>query len=184
MKRCGRVCGALLALSLLLAGCYAPPPPATGGSGGAGQAPSFALQLNVGKNTYRIGENIVISVRSTHSCYLTLYDISTIGEVTQIFPNRFATDNRIEGGYTYPIPDQKDQFDFEITGPPGIERVRGVCTIENVNLVEQRKMDTTEAFPRVKQDSSGEFDDALNTKLRVIPTERWAEASITFRITN
>lgn len=172
------VCCSLVLFALALHGCYAPPPPA---SGGVSQRP-FSLQVRVGKTMYKVGENIVISVQTTQNCYLTLYDISTVGEVTQIFPNQFATDNYIEGGYTYPIPDQKDNFDFEIIGPPGLERVRGVCTIEDVNLVEARKMDSTEVFPRIREDAHGDFDDSLNAKLHVIPSERWAEASITFQV--
>jgi hypothetical protein len=82
----------------------------------------------------------------------------------------------------YRIPDQKDQFDFEIIGPPGIERVRAVCTIEEVNLVESRKIDATEEFPTIYQDNPGEFDQSLNAKLQLIPSDRWAEASVTFQV--
>lgn len=177
MKKCMFV-GCLLLIVTIMHGCYTPPP-STGG--GTTQQP-FSLRLSVAKNRYSVGETIVISVRSTQSCYLTLYDISTLGEVTQIFPNQFAADNFIEGGYPYPIPDQKDKFDFEITGPGGTERVRGVCTIEEVNLVDSRKVDATEQFPRIQQDSRGEFDKSLDAKLQVMPTDRWAEASVTFQV--
>lgn len=178
MKTFGRVCCVLLLLAVLH-GCYTPAPPA---SGGVSQQP-FALQVSVGKTTYKVGEKIVISVRATHSCYLTLYDISTVGEVTQIFPNKFATDNFIEGGYTYPIPDQQDKFDFEIIGPSGVERVRAVCTIEDVNLVDNAKINTTDDFPSIQEERRGDFDKSLNAKLQVIPSERWTETSITFKVT-
>jgi hypothetical protein len=136
----------------------------------------------VDRPSYRVGENIVISVRSNQSCYLTLYDISTQGEVTQIFPNQYASNNFIEANYTYPIPDQDDTFDFEITGPGGTERVRAVCTLENVNLVDSSKVDSTTAYPRIRQETRGEFDDSLDHKLSVMPSERWAEASVTFQV--
>lgn len=171
------VCCSLVLFVLALHGCYTPAP----SPGGVSQQP-FSLQVKVGKTTYKISEKIVFSVQTTRNCYLTLYDISTEGEVTQIFPNQFATDNYIEAGYTYPIPDQKDSFDFEIVGPAGLERVRGVCTIEEVNLVEARKVDTTETFPRIREDTRGEFDESLNAKLQVIPSERWAETSVTFQV--
>ncbi len=178
MKKFG-VLGCVLMFILVVHGCYTPAPPV---GGGASQQP-FSIRVSVGKNTYAVSEKIVISVRSTHDCYLTIYDISTIGEVTQIFPNQYATDNFIEGGYTYPIPDQKDNFDFEVTGPGGMERVRAVCTIEDVNLVESRKVDKNEAFPRISQEARGEFDKSLDAKLQVMPSERWTEASITFKVT-
>jgi hypothetical protein len=175
MKKVAVWCSLILCV-LALHGCYTPP-----SGGGVSQRP-FSLQVKVGKTMYKVSDKIIFSVQTTRNCYLTLYDISTEGEVTQIFPNQFATDNYIEGGYTYPIPDQKDSFDFEIVGPPGLERVRGVCTIEDVNLVEARKVDATETFPRILEDERGEFDKSLNSKLQVIPSERWAEASVTFQV--
>ena len=179
MKKLGVAC-CVLVMMMALYGCYAPAPPA-GSGGGVSQQP-FSVRVSVEKSQYVVGEKIIISVRTTHDCYLTLYDISTIGEVTQIFPNQYATDNFIQGGHDYPIPDQDDNFDFEITGPGGMERVRSVCTVEDVNLVESRKVDSSGPFPTISQEARGEFDDSLDAKLQVMPTERWAEASITFQV--
>ena len=172
MKKLGLVVSLLLIVTFL-SGCYTAPPPSP-------QTP-FTLGVSVDKNVYRIGEKIVITVQASQGCYLTLYDISTVGEVTQIFPNQFASDNLIKGGVTYHIPTEADSFDFEITGPPGIERVRAVGTIENVNLVDQRKIDATETFPKIRQ-SRDQFDQSLSQKLAVMPTERWTETSITFQV--
>ncbi len=182
MKKLGIACCVLIIMTALH-GCYAPAPTNGGGGGGGGvsQQP-FSIKVSVAKTQYAVGEKIIISVSATQDCYLTLYDISTIGEVTQIFPNQYATDNFIQGGHTYPIPDQEDNFDFEITGPGGMERVRGVCTIEDVNLVEGGKIDSSGTFPTISQESRGEFDDSLDAKLQVMPTERWTEASITFQV--
>jgi len=180
MKKLGFAC-CVLVIMTALHGCYAPAPPAGGGDGSVSQQP-FSVEVGVEKTQYTIGEKIIISVRAAQDCYLTLYDISTIGEVTQIFPNEFAIDNLIQGGHIYPIPDKDDKFDFEITGPGGMERVRGVCTIEDVNLVEDGKIDASGTFPTISQKSRGEFDDSLDAKLQVMPTERWAEASVTFQV--
>ena len=172
MKKLGLVVSLLLIVTFL-SGCYTAPPPSP-------QTP-FTLGVSVDQNVYRIGEKIVISVQASQDCYLTLYDISTVGEVTQIFPNQFASDNLIKGGVAYHIPTEADSFDFEITGRPGIERVRAVGTIENVNLVDQQKIDRTEKFPRIRQNPE-QFDQSLSQKLAVMPTERWTEASITFQV--
>lgn len=161
-------------LLVIMQGCYAPPvkPPQE----------IHNLLVRVDKNMYKIGEKIVITVQTTRDCYLSLWDTSTKGEVTQIFPNRFASDNLIRRGAAYRIPDQNDQFDFEITGPPGIERVRGVCTTENVNLVDPRNMQATETFPKISQSRPGEFDQKMTDKLSVMPKDQWIEATVTFQI--
>lgn len=161
----------LVLFVVVLYGCYtAPPPP-----------PPFTIEVKADKEVYHIGEMVIFAVRASQSCYLTLYDISTKGEVTQIFPNRYAQDNWIQGGTVYRIPDKQDSFDFEITGPPGMERVRAIGTLENVNFFESRKIDATEPFPRILQ-KPDQFDHSVSQKLDTIPRENWTEASITFQV--
>lgn len=139
------------------------------------------VEVQVDKPLYRIGEFIVLTARSNQDCYLALYDISTEGEVTQIFPNRYAEDNLIRGGQIYRIPTQTDSFDYEVTGPPGIERVRAVCTQKNVNIVDPSMVSKQETFPSIQQ-TPPQFEQSLNQKLQTIPSEQWAEASITFQV--
>ena len=76
---------------------------------------------------------------------------------------------------------QEDTFDFEIVGPPGMERVRAVGTIEDVNFFGRRKVDAMETFPTIYQDSS-QFDKSLSQELHAMPIERWTEATITFQV--
>lgn len=175
MQRKSLVLAILLIVSLVQ-GCYAPPPvtPPT--------QQNFQMQIRVDKSVYRIGEKIVITMQASRDCYLSLWDTSTQGEVTRIFPNQYASDNFLRGGVAYRIPDQADQFDFEITGPAGIERVRGVCTTENVNLDDARSPSAMEPFPKISQGRPGEFDQKVSEKLQVMPTNQWAEAIVTFQI--
>ena len=161
----------VLVLVILLSGCYTPQP----------RTIPFTIDVKVDKPIYRIGGKIFITVRASQTCYLSLYDISTEGEVTQIFPNKFALDNLIQGGQIYRIPATSDTFDFEVTGPPGIERIRAIGTIKNVNFFNQSKATSDEVFPRIHK-APDQFDQALNQKLQVIPTGQWAEASVTFQI--
>jgi hypothetical protein len=90
---------AIVLLVLVAQGCYYSPPTTT-------PQQTFQMQLRVDKSVYRIGENIVITVQASRDCYLSLWDTSTQGEVTRIFPNRFASDNFLRGGTAYRIPDR------------------------------------------------------------------------------
>jgi hypothetical protein len=167
----------ILLIAAVLQGCYSAPPTPS-------PTPSptpFTIELKTDKNTYRIGELIVFTIRASRGCYVSLYDTTTTGEVFQIFPNRYATDNLIDGGQVYRIPDTSDAFDFEVTGPPGIERVRVVGTIQNVNVVDQKKVIPTEKFPKINQ-SADQFDKSVSDKLKSMPEEQWAEASITIQV--
>jgi len=161
---------------VLLQGCFytASTPP------GAQPVP-FTIEVFVDKSVYRVGEYIVITVRASQDCYLSLYDISTLGEVSQLFPNRFASNNQLQRGRAYRIPAEADAFNFKIFGPAGVERIRAVGTIEDVNVVDQLKVDRNETFPKIKH-TADQFDLAVSQKLQTIPTDRWTEASVTFRI--
>lgn len=167
----------ILLLITVLSGCYRPATPPS-------QQPrtvAFAIELKVDKPVYQIGDNVIITVRTTRECYLSLYNISTLGEVTQIFPNRFASDNLIQGGQVYYIPAESDEFDFEIEGPPGIERVRAVGTMANVNFFERDQQGSDETFPRIYK-APEQFDETLNQKLETMSSEQWAEANVTYTV--
>jgi len=176
MKKLCWVLGILLIVAVLQ-GCYSasPTPPPQ-------PSPTpLTIELKTDKNTYRIGELIVFTIRASRECYVSLYDTTTQGEVFQIFPNRYAKNNLLDGNQVYRIPDTSDEFDFEVTGPPGIERVRVVGTIQNVNVVDQQKVVPTEKFPKINQ-SADQFDKSVSAKLHSMPEEQWAEATITIRI--
>ena len=88
---------------------------------------TLALYVDVDKSVYSIGEFVTVYVKATTDCYLVLYDIDTQGEVSQVFPNQYASDNLLEGGVVYQIPTETDEFDYQVVGPPGTEQVHGVC---------------------------------------------------------
>ena len=179
MKKVVILCSLFLFI-MVLNGCYrAPQSPPPGPP--PGPTTPFTLEIWTAKNMYRVSEKIILTVRASQECYITLYDISTTGEVIQIFPNRYASDNLIQGGYAYPIPDESDMFDLVIAGPAGVERVRAIGTVQNVNLLDNRKIDTTEDFPRILV-SPEQFDKSLNEKLNTMPSDQWAEASVTFQV--
>ena len=172
-------CIVVLLVVAVLHGCYSPaptPPP---------QQPrtveQFTIELKVDKPVYRIGDDVIIIVRVNRDCYLSLYNVSTLGEVTQIFPNRFAGDNLIQKDQVYRIPAESDTFDFAIEGPPGIERVRAVGTMANVNFFEPSAQTADEDFPSIGNDPK-RFDQTVDQKLETMSAEQWAEASVTYKV--
>jgi hypothetical protein len=183
MKKLSFVSSVLCMIVLLMSCTPATPPPQPPPTPAPTPAPrGFSIDLKVDKPIYQIGENIFITVRPSRDCYLTLYDISTLGEVTQIFPNHFAADNLLQAAQLYRIPSEADAFDFEVTGPPGIERVRAICSVNNVNLFsQQRQIDRNEVFPRIYV-APNQFEQTLDQQLNSIPSDQWAEASVTFEV--
>ncbi len=163
----------------VLSGCFQPAPPPQAQP--QPRAEPFAIEVKVDQPVYQVGDYITVIVRANRECHLSLYNVSTQGEVTQIFPNRFAQDGRIRAEQIYYIPAESDTFDFEIEGPPGTERVRAVGTMENVNFFEPGKQATDEDFPII-QKTPEEFDSTINQKLEGMSPAQWAEASVSFEV--
>jgi hypothetical protein len=156
----------------VLSSCYAPQ---------SVQQEPLSVEIKTDRPIYQIGDKIILTARANRNCYLTLYDISTLGEVSQIFPNRYAQDSFITAGHVYSIPTKSDEFDFFVNGPPGMERVRAIVTMQDVNFFESGKEYKDEVFPRIYQ-APGQFENSLNQKLNTLPNDQWAEASVTIQV--
>jgi len=109
---------------------------------------------------------------------LTLLDIATDGAITILFPNKFHTNNLVKANKKYAIPGDYN-FEMAITGPPGIEKVKAIATLQPVKLFDIN-------FTRGSFDSMPLNDDravrgvgGLKTKLE---KQHWAETEISFEI--
>ncbi len=143
---------------------------------------ALTLEISTNQAAYRNGERVVLSVRVSQTCYLTLYDISVNGEVAQILPNGYTEANRLEAGKTYRIPAPSDSFDFEVSGEPGMERFLAIATTEDMTLFkEQRQMSGNDPFPVLSR-YEDEFERRLHEQLALIPPEGWTQASVTFQV--
>ncbi|MGB5107589.1 MAG: DUF4384 domain-containing protein [Candidatus Zixiibacteriota bacterium] len=80
-----------------------------------------------GSNYYE-GDNIIIYFRASRDCFVTIYDLDTRGNINLIFPAEPGDNNFIQGDEIYMIPDQGDDFDFTLEGPPGNETIQIVAS--------------------------------------------------------
>jgi hypothetical protein len=153
-----------------------PPPPFPPPPGG-----DFLISVQTDASAYAINEKATVRIQSTRDCYLNLYDITPADVITQIFPNRFASDNLILAHRTYQIPDPADKFDLVVTGPTGTEVIWAVCTLDDTRLLPDDLVDRGGEFPRIKS-SRAEFNKAVTRNLAIVPRDRKAEATTTFRV--
>ncbi|MCS5621831.1 MAG: DUF4384 domain-containing protein, partial [Nitrospinaceae bacterium] len=78
--------------------------------------------------------------------YLTMLDVNPNGNITVIFPNKFHRDNFIKSGVTYQVPSPDYNFEFKVTGPAGLERIKAIVTLNKVSLL---KLDLNMGFHSV-----------------------------------
>ncbi|MBN2290911.1 MAG: DUF4384 domain-containing protein [Pirellulales bacterium] len=67
--------------------------------------------------TYVKGERMKVSVTSEKDGYLYLLYKQADGSTKCLFPNRYESDNRIQGGRTIPIPTIKQGFELKCGAP-------------------------------------------------------------------
>lgn len=128
---------------------------------------------------YRIGDKINLYFRSEKDCYLTLLNYGTTGNMTVLLPNGFSQDNFIQGGKTYAIPGEEHRFDYILSGPPGIERIKAIGTTTKMNLMDL-KFNNDEIF---KTSSAAARDiSVVSKKMESAGPQEWAVAMCEFEV--
>lgn len=94
-------------------------------------APAASLKLATDKNSYRVGENIQVAVTSDKTCYLTLINYQTNGQMAVLFPNQIQANNQIQAGQTLMFPGNNTNLALQAKGPVGIENLVAVCRTQN-----------------------------------------------------
>jgi TolB-like protein len=95
------------------------------------ESPNFKIKVWTDKKEYQVGENIAFYVKAERDCYLTLFNSSSSGNTSIIFPNIYheGRSNFIRGGKEYKIPEKHYGFKFQVTGPSGLERIKAIATL-------------------------------------------------------
>jgi len=75
------------------------------------------------KNTYKAGEKVKVYIKGNKPFYARVIYKDASGEMVQILPNPYQTDNYFNGGAMYEIPTGNDKFELEVSPPFGEENV-------------------------------------------------------------
>jgi Domain of unknown function (DUF4384) len=86
----------------------------------------FDLALTSDKNSYKVNDLPVFTIKSKEDCHLTLINVDASGEGTVIFPNKFQQDNLLPAGKEAQFPGSSAPFQFRLKDP-GTETVIAIC---------------------------------------------------------
>lgn len=123
-------------------------------------ATPIELILYPDRARYAAGDELRLSVRASIDCHLTLISIDTAGFGTVIFPNDFATNNRIAAQVRVSIPAASARYRFRLKDK-GRERVVALCT-RNEGSVDGIRHD----FERQRFQELGRYTTFLDTALK------------------
>ena len=130
---------------------------------------------------YRIGDKIVVYFRSDKDCYLTLFNIGTSGELTVLFPNYLFQNNFTRADRIYAIPGDEYPFEYELSGPPGVEKIKAIATTSKLNLLDF-KFSKEEFFHSVESGIAARDISIVAKKMEEVSVDSWAEAICEFEV--
>ena len=81
------------------------------------------VSLEINKGRYRVEDILTLTVRPKRNCYLTVLNWGPSGNLTQLFPNKFDQNNRLQGGKEYTLPPSGANYEIFL-GERGTERLK------------------------------------------------------------
>ncbi|NLH72758.1 MAG: DUF4384 domain-containing protein [Verrucomicrobia bacterium] len=78
---------------------------------------------------YRIGDRFTLHCQTQRDCYLTVIDLGTSGNIYLLLQNR-----RLQAGNPVELTGPDKDHIWRIGGPPGIERLKALFTLEPLEL--------------------------------------------------
>jgi len=155
---------------------------AAGEAAGATGRRDIAVTPAAAKPQHRIGDNVVVSFEASRDCYLTLLNIGTSGKLTILYPNALHPDNRAKGGSVYRIPAPEYGFEYRLQGPPGVEKLKAIATLERVELLESNFAPDGSPFRTVRAEQGARDIAIIKKNVAEIPAADWAEAEYDFKV--
>lgn len=108
-----------------------PPLPSAGAS-----ESGLAVSASVDRpdRSYRDGDRLVLTVRTTEDAYVWVFDTGTSGKVHQIFPNRYESANFLAANVPLAIPAVDSRYELAVSHPRGAELITVVASKDNTPL--------------------------------------------------
>ncbi len=129
------------------------------------------VEIWLDKATYVVGETIQINYRVNQQAYIYVWDIDSQGNVTQLFPNQFSSDNRVAAG-THVLPASGANYRLRVTQPTGTEYLQILATRDaspqSLSLLSG--FSATVPFPQLAEDPQ-EFKAQLEVQVQGVEPE-------------
>jgi len=139
--------------------------------------PIFTVEVWVDRSEggiYYPGDRFYVFFKANRDCYLTLVDFPPQREALIIFPNVYHLNNFIEANCIYEIPAPEDDFAFVLDKLVGMEVIRAIATLKQINF-------SSQALNKYKDYGEADFAEALATMMNLSKKEL-ATASVRFYI--
>ena len=140
----------------------------------------FKIQVWTDKTEFKLGDELVIKFKADRSCYVTIFNMGSSGQITVLFPNRFYATNYVKKDEVYSIPGKFQNFTIKAQGPAGIEKLKIFATEGNVPLLPEQY--NVSAFRSLDPKTEGSVTRDLAITIKGLDETAWAEGSFEFEV--
>lgn len=148
-------------------------------------SPSFGVTVFLDKSsevpTYRVGEEIRISVRVDRDAFVYLYSLQPDDTVTQILPNRFDGENYLRSGQTKTYPPSGAGYVFNVEPPTGLSKVVAVASTRELATQELARFQSGQSFATSDIGERG-FQSAFRIVVNPVPQSGWVTATTYYNV--
>lgn len=151
-------------------------------------APGFGVDVWLNKDAsgegtpvYEVGEQVRIGVRVDEASYVYLFDIRTNGEVTQIFPNRYDSDNYLRANETRTFPPTQARYVFDIAPPYGLSKVVAVASKSQLDTSQLASFRMEADFATSNIGEEG-FIQSFAIVVRPVPQQSWVTDTALYHV--
>ena len=140
----------------------------------------FNISVWTDKTDYKVGDELVIKFKADRSCYVTIFNMGSSGQITVLFPNRFYATNYVKKDEVYSIPGRFQNFTIKAEGPAGVEKLKIFATEGNVPLLPEQY--NVSAFRSLDPKTEGSVTRDLAITIKGLDETAWAEGSFEFQV--
>lgn len=148
---------------------------------GAGGDNELRVTLWTERTRYRIGETVTFYFETNRDGYIMLVNAGTSGVVTQLYPNRYSEGHAVKGKLRYSIPRQEDSYTMNVSGPPGIDLVYALFTLQPIKFAETDFSRTRSIF-RSMDDRTGTLTRDINAVVKQTAVQQRARDTLELEI--
>lgn len=98
--------------------------------------PGFTVEMKLNRTTYHVGDSLVITLKPTQDCFVTIINLYGNDSLRVILPNELWRETRLQGGVEMTVPPPGAIWDLPLMLPPeetsGSEALLVVATRKNI----------------------------------------------------
>lgn len=145
---------------------------------------NFTVFLNTDSPNYQLNDYLTLGVHVKDDAHIVILNWDSTGKLTLLFPNVYQHDNLIKAGTTHVFPYRQSDFDFLLSGPPGVERLKVIAlrhTIDSKTITDFFPAEDS-SFQSVPNPKRLEIEEKILSYLHRIKPSDWAVANQTIEL--